>query len=290
MFHYKLEAYKDPPAPYRWLSTNTSSWWIHEDYYDLFLEQGIRDFSSFVNIHSDATREVEGRNPLQEISFPELDDGVLLRHYSRGGILRWVNEDLYLGSPRSFQETRVTLQVQEAGIPTRDILAAGVHNGPGPFHREDLLIREIPQVRTVQEVFLAAKEMTGFTAMKHTLLQRMGTIVDRLHKSGVYHPDLNMMNFLYRPEESQDDFELFLIDFDRCTIHDPLRHTYRRRNIRRMMRSLERLRRKSFFVTKSDLVRLYQSYAQNNALFREYANSYLTSWKYQMKIRDLFGS
>lgn len=289
MFWSNLKKFQNPPDGYSWYHVDDSIWWIRDDWAQFFTGENPGDFTGFVQRYSVRIHADRGRSSMTVLEFPGSSSSFLLRHYARGGFLRAFNRDLYLGAPRSFNELRTARAVSKAGIPTREIIAAVVHAGPGPFHREDLLVKEIPEVSTIKK-FFQDRSFPSEKAflLKKNIIRKIGTYMARLHDHGVAYPDLNTTNFLIQFDGCDEGFRLYVIDFDQSWIQEPLSNVHKRRNVRRTMRSFERLRRSSSGFTRTDLVRVFASYAQFHSDFRRNFRHYLKRWRNCMVLRDFF--
>jgi 3-deoxy-D-manno-octulosonic acid kinase len=162
------------------------------------------------------------------------DLAVVLRPYRRGGLLRRLNRDLYLGlRPRPWRELRITLALRERGVPTIEPLAAAVRWVAPGVYRGAFVSRHLPlAVNLWQYLHDADKAARGRACIA------AAAAIRKLHDAGAVHPDLNLMNLLVRP--AQGEPEVLVIDFDRArlTLVSP-RH--RDAAFARICRSMRRL-------------------------------------------------
>ncbi len=154
----------------------------------------------------------------------------VLRHYRRGGLVARLLGDRYLWTgadrTRSFAEFRLLGEITRLGLPGPRALAARYCRS-GPGYTADLLTLRIPAARPLAEC-LAAGRLAG------ALAARVGALVARFHRAGVWHADLNAHNVLVT------EGALYLIDFDRGRLRRPAR-AWRHANLRRLRRSLLKL-------------------------------------------------
>lgn len=161
--------------------------------------------------------------------------GVVLRLYRRGGMVARFSRDRYLGVPRRpWRELRVTVEARRRGVPAVEVLAARVEGRVA--YRGALVTAEVPAAMTLIEALRRAPD----AAARAALAGASGRAVAALHDAGVFHADLNLTNLLVHP--GAEGGGILLLDFDRARLHaPPLRRALRRRNLRRLARSLAKL-------------------------------------------------
>ncbi|HJU39356.1 MAG TPA: 3-deoxy-D-manno-octulosonic acid kinase, partial [Tahibacter sp.] len=154
----------------------------------------------------------------------------VLRHYRRGGLVARVLDDRYLwtGEPRTraFAEFRLLQTLAARGLPVPAPVAARYRRS-GPFYRADLLMRRIPQSRTLAQHL--AQETADAAAFA-----RVGATIARFHAAGAYHADLNAHNIMLAGDN------VYLIDFDRGELREP-ESGWQRENLERLKRSLAKI-------------------------------------------------
>lgn len=164
-----------------------------------------------------------------------VDDGsrqYVLRHYIRGGVPGRLVRDKYVWTgereTRSFSEWYLLAKLYGLGLPVPRPAAAR-YVRTGPVYTADLLTLRIPAVRSLAERISDSPGDAHFW-------RKLGAQVQRFHKAGVFHADLNAYNI----QLGQSD-KLFLLDFDRGEIR-PAGH-WQQKNIARLHRSLQKLKR-----------------------------------------------
>ncbi len=154
-----------------------------------------------------------------------------LRHYCRGGLVGRVLDDefLWLGqaATRPFREFRLLGRLAAAGLPVPAPAAAGYRRSGGVY-RGDILTRRLNGVRSLAG-------MLGERALEADEWRRIGATIRRFHDAGVCHADLNAHNI-----QLGGNGGVWLLDFDRGRIRRP--GAWQRRNLARLLRSLEKLR------------------------------------------------
>ena len=156
----------------------------------------------------------------------------VVRVYRRGGLAARFSLDRYLGvRPRPLRELAVTAEARGRGVPAVEVLAARVEGRLA--YRGVLVTAEVPAATTLVEALRHAPDAGARAA----LAAAAGRAVGALHDAGVFHADLNLTNVLIHAGA-----EALLLDFDRARLYrPPLGDTARRRNLRRLARSLAKL-------------------------------------------------
>ena len=181
-----------------------------------------------------AERISAGRGAAYRVQLP---GGVraVIRLYRRGGLLARVVQQTYLGlRPRPLRELAITAEARRRGVAAVEVLAARVEGWLA--YRGALLTAEIDGAETLLDALRAA----GSSAARRALAVSAAAAVATLHAAGVSHADLNLTNILVHPGPA--GAAATLVDFDRARLSDgPLAAAARRRNLRRLARSLAKL-------------------------------------------------
>jgi 3-deoxy-D-manno-octulosonic acid kinase len=130
----------------------------------------------------------------------------VLRHYSRGGMIRRLLSDQYLGlahsRSRSWREWHLLHRLYFEGLPVpRPVAARTSFNGC--VYRADLITEQIPEVSTLAER-ISVQELTREN------WYAVGACIRLFHNRGVWHADLNAHNVLLDKLG-----KVYLLDFDR---------------------------------------------------------------------------
>jgi hypothetical protein len=180
-----------------------------------------------------------------------LGDGTkaLVRSYRHGGVLRALTGDLFFTwPPRPLRELSVTEAARKRGVPTVEILAAGVERVCGPLYRGWLATREIQGARDVWAV-VQGDDFAG--GSKHALLEAVARAVRSMHRSGVYHRDLNLKNILARRESER--LESYIIDLDKSRLFPgDVPAAMAEKNLARLGRSIRKLDPAGRYLSGSD--------------------------------------
>ncbi len=162
----------------------------------------------------------------------ENDPQWVLRHYRRGGLVARLDRDRYLWTglvrTRAWREWHLLYELYRQGLPVPRPVTAHVHR-QGRFYRADLITERLPGQSLMERLLQAPLPGAQWRAI--------GACLREFHAHGVYHADLNAANLMIA-----DDGQVALIDFDRGRLRIP--HIFwQRRNLARLQRSLEKLKR-----------------------------------------------
>jgi 3-deoxy-D-manno-octulosonic acid kinase len=163
----------------------------------------------------------------------------VVRFYRRGGFVARFVADRYLGlRPRPLRELAVTTEVRRRGVRAVEVLGARVEGWL--LYRGALVTAEVPAARTLVDALADAPDPRARTAIAAAAAHTVAA----LHDAGIEHADLNLTNVLVHPasEGLSEGLVATLLDFDRARLGaGPLGAAGRRRNLRRLARSLAKL-------------------------------------------------
>jgi 3-deoxy-D-manno-octulosonic acid kinase len=187
-----------------------------------------------LELPSDATPFASGRGAAWRVALPGVPRAVV-RLYRRGGLAARVSRQTYLGvRERPLRELVLTAEARRRGVAAAEVLAARVEGRLA--YRGALVTAEVPGAATLLEALRAAPD----AGARGRLLAEAARAVAAMHAAGVWHADLNLTNILVHP--GPDGPAVALLDFDRARLaRGPLGAGPRRRNLRRLARSLAKL-------------------------------------------------
>jgi tRNA A-37 threonylcarbamoyl transferase component Bud32 len=191
---------------------------------------------------------------------------VAIRRYRHGGLLRSLTGDLFFFGNRPFQELVVTEQARSAGVPTVKILAAVKQKG-GWWYRGYLITEYLPAALDL--IHYLDQQPLGTKRQK--VIEQAAKAVRKIHQKGIYHADLHLKNFLV---EEGKRARVFLIDFDKSRRFASLAPSRRMKNLKRLDRSAEKLRRLGLVLTEGDKRRFCHAYARGDHAIRPYLNRF----------------
>jgi 3-deoxy-D-manno-octulosonic acid kinase len=181
-----------------------------------------------------AVAVASARGPVYRV---RLADGstAVVRICRRGGLVARLVGETYLGlRPRPLRELALTVEARRRGVAAAEVLAARVEGRLA--YRGALVTAEVPSAATLLEALRTAPDAAG----RRALAAATARAIAGLHAAGVFHADLNLSNILVHP--GPEGARVALVDFDRAWLQDvPLPVKVRRRNLRRLRRSLAKL-------------------------------------------------
>ena len=201
---------------------------------------------------------------------------VALRKYRHGGLLRRLTGDLFFFGARPFQEVAITEEVRSAGVLTLEILAAIMERGWGGWYRGYLITRYLPSV--IDLISYLDKETEGTKRGK--VIEQAGEAVKKMHGAGIYHADLHLKNFLV--EEKKES--VYLIDFDKSMVFPRLDPSRRLKNLKRLDRSAEKLKRYGLSLTKRDKRIFCRTYVAGDEEIRPYLKTYRKKYRWHQRL------
>jgi len=181
-----------------------------------------------------AERLGAGRGGAYRVTLPGGLEAVV-RLYRRGGLLARLVRETYVGlRPRPLRELAVTAEARRRGVAAVEVLAARVVGRLA--YRGALVTALVPASTTLLEALRDAPDGEA----RGALAAAAGSAIGTLHAAGVFHADLNLTNILVHAAAGGTG--ITLVDFDRARLRPgPLGRAPRRRNLRRLARSLAKL-------------------------------------------------
>jgi 3-deoxy-D-manno-octulosonic acid kinase len=228
-------------------------WWVKRNWEQFFSAE----FSSFRGVPptASALTPTGGRGSLYR--FPLKDGGyAIARRYRRGGLIYHFTHDLYWERPfRPLTELISTEIARQRAVPTIEVLAAGVENVAFGLYRGWFISREAEGFTNLWEWLQSSPPASA----RRQGIKTVAQVIARLHSSGIYHADLNLTNILIMPQTPQP--QALIIDFDRAwVLAGPLSSRQRKKNLRRLHRSLLKLDSQERFFSSADLETFWDAY------------------------------
>ena len=219
-----------PPSGFHEQKTDTHTWW--------FKNSLLAEILKALGHLEDGSAESQhgGRGTIQRVPLGDKGNAII-RPYKRGGFVRHLVHDLYWDHPpRPFAELIRTETARERGVPTVEVLGAGVERIAFGLYRGTLITHEA-------EGFLnwwAWLQTHPPTEERQLVTQKVVQAITHMHDAGIHHSDLNLTNLLVGPESGQP--ETRIIDFDRARIFTTsLPFSRRKRTLARLFRSMNKL-------------------------------------------------
>lgn len=213
--------------------------WVRKGFSFLLNEDGMwRTDLTFCQVEGAAP--YSGRGAVQRLSMgPMGDNCAVVRHYERGGLVRHLLRDFYFGPRRFFREAMVSEWASDHNVPTAQVLAVRSERTGLFLHRGDLITREIEGSEDLDRYLKAVQknESPGMCRRKE-VIRSIALLLQRMHRAGLYHADLNLKNIVIQISESA--VNSYVIDLDRARVIQPLNSRMRIRNLVRLYRSLDK--------------------------------------------------
>jgi tRNA A-37 threonylcarbamoyl transferase component Bud32 len=201
---------------------------------------------------------------------------VAVRKYRHGGLLRRLTGDLFLFGARPFQEVAVTEEVRSAGVPTLEILAAVMERRCVGFYQGYLITRYLPAAMDL----ITYLDQGPRDERRREVIEQAGEAVRKIHQRGIYHADMHLKNFLVEEKGPK----VYLIDFDKSAVRSRLGPSRRMKNLKRLDRSAEKLKRHGLSLTKQDKRIFCRAYVSGDEEIHPYLKIYLERYRWYQRL------
>lgn len=201
---------------------------------------------------ADVSDNQQGRGSV--LMFHYQGRSLVLKHYSRGGILRrWVEDSyLFFGLERTrmWREFKLLQHMRELNLPVPKPIAARCRRSSLVGYQGDLVTERIPSTQTLAQVL----EQQALSA---ELWRNIGEVLAQFHRHHIYHADLNANNIMLNEER-----QIFLLDFDKGEVRTHLPERWTQNNLARLQRSLLKCKARAcnFYFEPNDWQKLLQGY------------------------------
>jgi 3-deoxy-D-manno-octulosonic acid kinase len=234
------------------------TWWVKAGWEET-LPACLGPLQSVIPHRQPAIHPKGGRGTVQRIELSERGN-IIVRHYQRGGFVRHFVRNLYWDRPpRPLVELICTETARQRGVPTVEVLGAGVEwVGVGLYHGT-FITREAEGCINLWE-WLHGRP-TG--KVRETMVAAVAQAIASMHHAGIAHADLNLTNILV--QIATDSPAVLLIDFDRGRVFpDSLPPRQRERHLRRLHSSLNKLDPGGLLSSPTDLEIFCRAYRQHS--------------------------
>jgi 3-deoxy-D-manno-octulosonic acid kinase len=161
---------------------------------------------------------------------------VVVRHARRGGALKGLLGDRYVGAPRFVREIDIAIRLTSSGVATPRVLVGVMY--PRLFvHRADVVTERVDGT-DLFTLFFGTNPPQG--EARKEIFRAVGTLVRKLHTAGFVHPDLQLRNVLVSTAASRLPPAAWLLDVDTCRSISPRDDNSRRANLARFERSWDK--------------------------------------------------
>ena len=145
--------------------------------------------------------------------------------------------------------------------------------GWGGGYRGYLITKYLPTAVDLIS-YLDNKEPEGKET--RAVFEKAGEAVKRIHQAGIYHADLHLKNFLVERKGPT----VYLIDFDKSVVFPHLRPSGRLKNLMRLDRSAEKLKRHGLPLTNRDKKAFCHAYVSGDEEIRPALMNYLKRYRW----------
>jgi hypothetical protein len=181
--------------------------------------------------------EMRGRGISYGVTIPagyaSASTPVVVRRNRHGGLLRFLTGEHFLLPTRAPLELATAVRLQEAGIPTPEVVACAVYPAAGMFGRSDVMTRRLPKGDDLPAVWKEAD-----ASARESLIESVAALLRALARVGAWHADLNLKNVYIAADGTVP--HPYLLDVDRVTF--PGTPDVATRNFERLARSARKWR------------------------------------------------
>lgn len=205
---------------------------------------------------------LSGRGVVFRLDAPDMgeDQGIVVREYRHGGLLRKVLKDRFFIPHRALKELFVLVTGVFRGLNVPEPVGASQSYGPLVLYKARIVTKEIPDGRNLPD-FL--KDVKATSEKRELVLKKSGEAIRKIHDAGIYHRDLNMNNLFV----VDDGGTIYVLDFDRAKISNKVGLKKREKNLGRLLRSarkLERYGRSGFSFSEEDFELILRGYVADD--------------------------
>jgi hypothetical protein len=253
---------KVPPG-YTVINDNASTVAVKKEYEGALMRIGISQPEHLFKKYFSAHGISKGRGPVLSVPIEEMPGTrIMIRKYLRGGLVRFVNNNTFIGNQRPFDELYIGTEAYARNIPTAETLAAVSIKKAGPFYNGYLITKELTSCSDLPQYLKELSKCSNidFSEKKEQVLIKTAETIRSMHDKGFLHADLNMKNILISRATPEN---IFIIDWDKSVLKNNLTELERSSNIIRFCRSMEKLKQQGIPVTENDQELFLNSYWRN---------------------------
>jgi hypothetical protein len=261
---------------------------IKNAFKETLLQQGISQPHKLITTHLTKDKHYRGRGLLPAIPIQESNGKrMVAKQCMRGGLVRFINKDIFWGGNRPFREMIANAHILKKGIKTTEILAAAHYKVFGPLYRTYLFSLEIPECIDLITFFdrLPQKPPQQRFKEKAFLFQAVARAFVTMHREGIYHRDLHLKNILIQQHHMDSIPEIFIIDFDKAVFKKFLTPQEKLKNLLRFNRSVEKYKLQGGTITRGDQCRLFKEYFKLNNEVSDLFNKNIKIYSFFLKVR-----
>lgn len=216
-----------------------------------------------------------GRGGVVSIPLGEGLPSIMVRRYRHGGLFANIGRDLYWGPDRAINELAVAEAARSGKVRTPKPVGIFGERTTGPFWKLAYLSAEITESEDLVHYCCRLSDYPAETAAleKRGVIREAARQIRNMHDLGIYHRDLHLKNLLLRRREIATP-AVYIIDFDKAALGPPLDLEQRLSNLKRLARSVRKVRVADSVLTTWDRLRFLREYVHG----RPYARKLLRMW------------
>jgi len=224
----------------------------------------------------------QGRTGIVSFPLGKNLPAMMVRRYVHGGLWARFGRDLYWGIERAVAELIVAESAKRGGVRTPDPVGILGQRMQGPLWRLAFLSAEVTDSEDLIHYGCRLSEYPPETAAleKRGVIREAAQQVRKMHDLGIDHADLHLKNLLLR-RRADSTPEVYLLDFDGASAGPPLDSDQRLRNLKRLARSVRKVRIADTVLTAWDRLRFVRDYVHGHpeahALMRQWARRLASS-------------
>ncbi len=139
-------------------------------------------------------------------------DGFYIKEVRYKGLRRILKT---ISGSTACREGQMNLRLKKLGIAVPDVIGYGMQREMGLVKKDVLVTGAVPSSQNLDN-FLKGTFQSLSVVQKRQLIIRFASFVKKLHKLGIFHPDLHVGNILIA--QSDDTYRFALLDTDRISI------------------------------------------------------------------------
>ena len=200
---------------------------------------------------------------------------MMIRRYMHGGLFAPIGREFYFGPSRAVTELTVAEAARRGGVKTATAIGVFCEQVQGPLWRLAYLSSEVSDSEDLVHYCCRLADYPAETAAmeKRGVICEAARQIRKMHDLGIMHGDLHLKNLLLRRRES-DTPEVYVIDFDRAALGPAIDTGMRLRNLKRLARSVRKVRVADAVLTAWDRLRFLRTYLHG----RPEARQLLEQW------------
>ncbi len=283
---------KKIPCSFTFLKKGNLLILIRKTYKDLLIKQGIENPDKLIR-EDKSTEYFQGRHLTPSVLIRGTkNERMVVRHYMRGGFVRLISRDVFLGRLRPLNELIVSEEALGRGVPTSEILAVLQHKFFGWWYRADMVSKQIQGgvdlITCFKNIEKKPYEKPGKKKLKEKreLIYLVAGAINKMHQANIYHADLHPKNILIQNQNSGQN-KAYIIDFDKSSIKKKISYKQKTKNLYRFHRSIEKTEKKGLYFTRTDQYRFFKHYLNDDKNLKAAAINYLKGYGAHRKIHRL---